>query len=157
MSAIDEDAFPALSEKFVPMLCTRLHSAPKVWSNDLKLLPAQENTAEVKTYAGRRYFFPLPRISPELQRFSDEWYRYLSRNIKVSEPLTALGGVPHIRASQMALGQFIRSYESPALYDFFTRCNTFYSPMRAHFAYFLSLIGTWQQHLWLGHMPDNSA
>ena len=155
MSVIDEDSFPALSGKFVSKLRTHIHSASKVWSNDLKLLLAQENSAEVKTYAGRRYFSPPPGISPALQRSSEECYRYLSRNIIVSGPLSAVGGVPHIRASQMALGQLIRSYESTTLYDFSLGAMLFYSPMgNSHCVFFLSLKGTIQHHLWLGHMPD---
>ena len=56
-------------------------------------------------------------IYDALRSFSEERYRYISRNGAVSERLSAVGGVPHIRASQMAIAQLIRSYESSTLYD----------------------------------------
>ena len=136
MSVIGEDSFSEISDKFVSMLCTHLHSASEIWSGGLKLLLSHDNSPHVKTYAARRYFFPLPMISDAIQSFSDERYRYLSRTVAVSEPLSAMGGVPHIRASQMAIGQLIRSYESATLYDLSIGGPTFIHRMGPFFLTF---------------------
>ena len=109
MTIIDDDSFVDLSGKFVSKLRTHLHSSAKAWANDLKALLAGESGSGTRTYAGRRYFFPLPKIPAVLQNFAGELYRYLSRNSPVTEPFNAMEGLPDVRSTEMARGQLIRS------------------------------------------------
>ena len=109
---INAETLMQTSECFISKFCTRLHSEAKNWSRSLKTSLAEESHAGKRTYAGKRYFSPLPKLEDGLQSFSDECHRYLSAEISVKETWSDKSRKPPIQNTQLALAQLIRTMKA---------------------------------------------